>query len=299
MPPKNKNNQSTVRVVDVPKLDDDGANYFNWKLRTQKWCLISKVPISERALSIQCGLVGDAFEVTEHITVEDLQSKDGVKILLEALDEFYIPDKLRHRIEVFDKFSTHRRNDDTCIIEHIQKFMKMFKEYKSLTTTPYDDSTLALQLFTSCNMSEEDKKIVSAQMEEPPSSKNVSNILKRVFSSSRKINRAVNQDTVNQDTEDSHATLYARHNRRGSTNQTPRNNRRAVPYNNHYNRPKPNDQDFNKSRPNVRDHDGRILECHFCGSTNHFQRDCDNYKKAKNKYIENLVHRDHEVNFSL
>ena len=177
--------------------------------------------------------------------------------------------------------------------------MNWFQEFKSMTDTPYDDSTLALQLFTSCNMTEEDKKIVSAQMDEPPSSKNVSNILKRVFSSSRKINRAVNQDTVNQDTDDSNATLYTRHNRRGSTNHTQRNNRRAVPYTNYYSRPKQNGQDLNKLRPNVRDHDGRILECHFCGSTNPFQRDCDDYKKAKNKYIENLVRRDHEVNFSL
>ena len=126
MPPKNT--QQSVKVVDVPKLDDVGANYFIWKLRTQKWCIISKTPISDRGLSIQYALGNNAFEVTEHLTLEVLQSKEDVKLLLEALDEFYIPDKLRHRIEVFDKFSTLRRNEDTCAIEHIQKFMTMFKE---------------------------------------------------------------------------------------------------------------------------------------------------------------------------
>ena len=258
----------------------------NWE--PKNWCIISKTPIYDQALSIQCVLGNNDFEATKHLTNEVLRSKEGVELLLEALDEFYIPDKLRHRIEVFEKFNTLRRNEDICVIEHIQKFMNMFQEFKSMTDTPYDDSTLALQLFTSCNMTEEDKKIVSAQMDEPPSSKNVSNILKRVFSSSRKINRALNQDT-----DDSHATLYTRYNRRGSSNQTQRNklDRRAVPYTNSYNRPRPNVQDYNN-------HDGRILECHFCESTNHFIRDCDEFKKMKKKYKENEVNRSHEANFS-
>ena len=142
MPPKNT--QQVVKVVDVPKLDDDGANYNNWKLRTQKWCIISKTPISEQGLSIQCVLGENGFEATKHLTNAVLQTKEGVELLLEALDEFYIPDKLRHRIEVFEKFNTLRRKEDNCVIEHIQKFMNMFQEFKSMSDTPYDDSTLAL-----------------------------------------------------------------------------------------------------------------------------------------------------------
>ena len=168
MPPKN--NQQSAKPAELPKLDDDGKNFNNWKLRIEKWRIISKVPIKDQAIAVQCTFGDKGFEATKHLTNETLQTKEGLSLLLEALEEFYIPDKLRYRIEVFAKFNTLKRKDNDCVIQHIQTFMNWFQGFKSMTDTPYDDSTLALQLFTSCNMTEEDKKIVSAQMSEPSSS---------------------------------------------------------------------------------------------------------------------------------
>ena len=138
-----------------------------------------------------------AFEHVKHLR-EKVKCKEGVKILLDKLAELFIPDKLGDRIRVHMRLHNMRRKENGCVLKHIEEYMKVFREYRTLCvkSDDYDDSDLALTIMASCELSEADTKTVSAQMKEPPSSDNVIQILKRIFS-------MTNQENSNKDKNDS------------------------------------------------------------------------------------------------
>ena len=205
------------KAIDIPPLDEDGKDFVNWRLRVRKWCKISKE--DKKALCIQVALGPKAFQATKHIAEDRLESEEGVDILLETLEKHFIPDKLRNRINMFRKHNELKRTNES-VLDFIDEYMNLFNEYRSLIgEMPYDDSTLALLLLTSCNLGDEER-LISAQMKEPPASDDVISILKRVYSNPNQKN--IDQERDNElnpfekserghDAMDStHTTLYTR-----------------------------------------------------------------------------------------
>ena len=293
--------QNEGKPADIPKLDDDGHDYANWKIRIKKWCTVSKEKISMRATNIQLTLGEKGFEATKYISEEILKSNTGVAALIEELDKLYIPDKLGKRIVVFRQLYDLRRKENGCVLDHIQEFMKLFREYRSLSTNlNHEDSSLALELMASCRLSEEDTKIVTAQMEEPPSSENIIKILKRIFSIAKQ-EKAIKDNEKesdiflakseeNNESETAHNTFYGKsNNRRGMYRQGRRGRSGSR------SRPWSRNQDFRKKNPLGTD--GRTLNCTFCDSVYHFIRNCPEADKYKREY-KKRKYDNQEVNLS-
>ena len=166
----------------APYLDDAGTDYEHYKIRLHKWCRVCKHPKSKQAELIQLRMSKKPFGITMRIPPEILASENGVKELIKKLDEHYIPDKLQHMMSVWDKFMSIKRNPNEPIIDHITKYNDAFENFQDIDPSlKCPDTIVAMLLLTSCNLSDEDKKIVKAQMEEPPNSKNLIAILKRVM----------------------------------------------------------------------------------------------------------------------
>ena len=314
MPPKNNTGDDSIPV---PILEDNGNNYDDYKLRVRKWCRVSKVRKSYQATRIQLKLQTKAFNHTKHIPDDTLFSVNGVDALLEKLDELYIPDKLRHRIEVYKTFSNLKREENDSIIDHIHTFKSTFLEFRTLSADiPYDDSILALQLLTSCNIGEEDEKIVVAQMVEPPSSEDVANIMKRVFSHSKKEKMSKKENVsdiflsrsskekydddkmVKQDMDTTHPTLYTRDNRSGGYRQGRRGRsggRRAATYRRNF---APYSRNFDSPRKNQIGPDGQYRKCSMCGSIWHFYKNCPDFTKQKRESSTKQYEESQEVNLS-
>ena len=297
---------------DVPPLDDDGVDYDNWKIRVRKWCKISKEERRFRALSIQVALGPKAFQACKHLEEEKLESDEGVELLIETLDKYFIPDKLRHRIGMFRKHMEMKRSSES-VLEFVDKYMEAYHNYRSLIgEIPYDDSTLALMLLTSANLGD-DEKLISAQMKEPPMSEDVISILKRVFSTSNYDKRDIQGQTSESDTflaktsdmekddrknESTNETLYTKWNGRGSYRYRQANRGRYEKRNGgpgrNYNR---RNRGTNFPRINTRDLNGKIRKCLVCNSIWHFMQDCPD----KDKYIKepkDNKHSNQEVNLS-
>ena len=313
-------NKNKGKTLDIPELDDSGNEYINWKIRINKWGTVTNVPKAKRATLIQLALGDKGFQATKWIPDEILKSNEGVKTLLDTLDEVYIPDKLRHRIAVFAKFNDLRRKENESILDHMQTFMDIYQEYRSMIPNfTYDDSTLALQLLTSSKLSEEDSKIVSAQMEDPPNSKDVQKIMRRVFSNTKQERRKLNNEdsdiyfTKSSKEHDyldaredkgadtsSHTTLYTRDKKgvfhpyrnrsplRAHKNRSPQHQRRSrSPRNYRFERKndlwdrRNKDQKKNPIGP-----DGHHKECNFCNSIWHFINECPDFNKYRREYRE-------------
>ena len=296
---------------DPPILDDEGVTFVNWRIRSEIWADNEpNIRTKNKARTIMTKLPDRAFEYVKHLR-ETVKCKDGVKILLDKLAELFIPDKLGDRIKVYGKLSNLRRKEHECVLKHIEEYMKTFREYRTLcVSSEYDDSDLALDIMISCNLSDADTKTVSAQMDEPPSSANVIQILKRIFS-------MTNQETFNKNKNDpdiflakagyvrkhdrsfgddrgSHSSFYERGNNRrddrdpNSIFYERGNNRRTFRPGNKNGRSKPWDKPWEKNQrgqtKNKVGKDGRVMTCNFCESQYHFFKDCEDYTNLKMEY---------------
>ena len=273
-----------------PILENDGVNFVNWRIKAEVWCETETgIKRCKKAPKIFVALPDRAFEHTKHIPLEVLKSKEGVKTLLDKLAELYIPDKLGDRIKQKIQLYNKRRKPGECVIKHIEEYMKIFREYRMLCTHEYDDSDLAIEIMASCDLTEADTKTVSAQMEEPPSSANVIQILKRIFSmtNQEKYNKEksdsdtllakasqIKHDNSHEDARDSHSTFYERGRNRKISRPWDKN-KRQKPWD------KPWDKNQRGRTKNKAGRDGRVMTCIFCESQWHLMADCEELAKLK------------------
>ena len=319
--------EHTGKGSDPPILDADGVTFVNWRIKSEIWCdTETNIRPENQANKIMMKLPDRAFEHVKHLR-EKVKCKEGVKILLDKLAELFIPDKLGDRIRVHMRLHNMRRKENGCVLKHIEEYMKVFREYRTLCvkSDDYDDSDLALTIMASCELSEADTKTVSAQMKEPPSSDNVIQILKRIFSMTNQENS--NKDKNDSDIflakaaqvkkhesnfgedRDSHSNFYERGNNRKDDRDTNNifyergNNRKINRPGNKNGRPKPWDKPWDKpweknqrgQFKNKIGRDGRVQTCRYCDSQYHFIADCDEFTKMKReqrkgKYSGKNVH---------
>ena len=187
--------------MEIPVLEEDGRNYDSWKLRIDIWCDISRVKKSEQARMLQSKLGETAFNTTKHMDSETLKSDDGVKALITKLDELYIPDKLHHGRDVYEKYREIRRQENESVVLFIQKFLSLYKDVQKFNPDMqfYGEAWAALDLLSSCKLSKENKKIVTAQMKYPPCLNNLIDILKRVFTAEKSDNTSNSSSNNDQD----------------------------------------------------------------------------------------------------
>ena len=211
----------------------------------------------------------------------------------------YIPDKLQHTMAVWDKFMSIKRKQNQLIIDHIQLYMDAFESFQDIDAKmECPDTIVAMLLLTSCNLKDEDKKIVTAQMTEPPNTKNLIGILKRVMTADK---TAMEKDeeiykTFSSDEATTSTTLYTDNNRRP---YRPARRIRSERYENgkSYERER-------GPRKNPIGSDGRRRRCMVCDSIWHYVNDCPEVKKLKweyrNKKDDDQDHEeDREVHLSM
>ena len=231
---------------------------------------------------------------------------------------------------VWKKFMLIKRKPNELMIDHIQKFMDAFESFQDIDAKiQCPDMIVAMLLLTSCNLNDEHEKIITAQMEEPPATKNLIGILKRVMTADK--TAMVQNESESDKTESSdilfansssdrditNTTLYTRDNSRpylparrirsdryehGNSYERERDTRRNIF------RPERNERGDSYERErgprkNPIGPDGRRRRCMVCDSIWHYVNDCPEVKKLKkdyrNKKDDNRdQEKDHEVNLS-
>ena len=265
------------------------------------------------------------FGITKRIPEDVLKSENGVKEILKKLDEHYIPDKLQHTMKVWDKFMSIKRKHNEPMNDHIQRFMEVFENFQDIDSRlACPDTIVTMLLLTSCNLNEDDSKIVKAQMEEPPASKNLIGILKRVMTTD-KTNKETDEETeiffsntqLDNSSSDraTRTTLYAQDNRRvyrpvrrGRAERTDPSWRPDGPSWRPEGRAERTDPSWRADGPswrpdgpswrpdgpkkNPRGPDGDYQRCHFCDSIWHYVNGCPDVKKFKREYRNKKDDRD-------
>ena len=151
-----------------PILNSDGSAYRTWKKDTNIWCQITKVPVNNRAFHIYLnGLQQSvkARQVAGQISEDRLKSSDGIKILMEALDKVFLPDKPMRLFNANNKLKETKRNSETKVHDFIIDFDNARFEAE-LEDLKYDDSLLGLNLLDQCKISKEKQQLVMSGLTE-------------------------------------------------------------------------------------------------------------------------------------
>ena len=139
--------------VNVPILDDN-AVYEVWKEDVLRWTSITSVPVSAHALTIHFALRGRAKTASDQIPRAKLHSKEGVSLLMAALDNIYLP-RLEYRMyRLWCDLKKIHRGPGEKITDYITKFEQLYVKFKQVNGQ-LSDSNAAFWLLESCRLPED------------------------------------------------------------------------------------------------------------------------------------------------
>ena len=164
-----------------PKLLNEML-YEQWKKDVAIWGLLTDLPQKKQALAIHLSLSGRARAASSELTVDELNSDDGVKELIRKLDKIFLPDEGRRKFSAFCELYNLRRHDGVSINDFVSEFEHCYYKFKENDMT-LPDPVMAFMLLASCGLDERDVQLVMSGVAEV-SFKNMKDALKRIYGSS-------------------------------------------------------------------------------------------------------------------
>ena len=95
------------------------------------------------------------------LDIDNLSTKDGLKLITDKLDSLYLKDKAQMAYEAYDKFEKFRRPAEMSIKDYINEFERLLTKTKAYGTNISSD-VQAYRLLNSANVSETQKQLVRA-----------------------------------------------------------------------------------------------------------------------------------------
>lgn len=146
-----------------PKLAEDEGDYETWRKDINIWCEFTDLAVEKRALAIHLSLTGKARTASSELTVAQLKHADGVKTLLEKLDELFLQDKGRRQFSLFRELYNLRRDESVKINDFVAEFEHISHKLTNININ-IPDSVLAFLLLASLNLPEKDVQIIMSGM---------------------------------------------------------------------------------------------------------------------------------------
>ena len=106
---------TTVMITKVhrapPVLNLDVQSYVMWKKDVEIWQLLTSLPKNKQGLELYISLK-QKYKAFIALTIDELSSDDGVKLILRKLDELLLRDKDTLAYEAFEQFDQFRKKKD-------------------------------------------------------------------------------------------------------------------------------------------------------------------------------------------
>ena len=110
--------QTIMIIIGPPKLEDD--HFETWKKYLKILCKITDITEEKRALAVHLTLSGKARAATSELSVEDLEKKNGIDILLTKLDDIFLVDKGSRQFTAYHELHNYLRSRDTDIDKFVR-----------------------------------------------------------------------------------------------------------------------------------------------------------------------------------
>ena len=240
----------------TPPILNKEYGYSNWKYDLKIWEAFTSLEKQKQGLAVFLSLTGQDKQAVRNISIENLSSTDGVKLIIAELDKLYLKDESSLAYEACEKFEKFSRQSEMSINDYVIKFEQLYQIAKSHKMEVLD------------GVLEEKKQLVRATVNEMKYDI-MKEQLKKVFTSHSFEKSIVKEDGIKLEPVDS---FYTRENRekesienvfynKSSKSFTPRKQNSF---------PKKN----TKSLQNPLDSDGKVSRCRICDSKFHWANKC-------------------------
>ena len=161
-------NETTMSTKINPP-DYSNKTYEQYKIELQAWQKVTSLTAEKQGIAIALSLPESDSScirqrVFEELSLEDLGSKDGMKILFNFLDEKLGKDDLADSLEKFEDFDDFVRLDDQVISDFITQFDQRYNRIvKKGMKLPSE--ILAFQLLKRAKITSDEKLLVLTGMD--------------------------------------------------------------------------------------------------------------------------------------
>ena len=295
MPKSTPKSYDNKKEPKLPVLDEDGKKILSWRKDISLWSTVTRIDKEERATHLYLALDGNAKLAAEQVDAADLKLENGLELLIQALEERFLPKKPMRIFNAYNGLRYVIRKPGVSIQEYILAFehAKLLLENEGVKK---DDIILALDLLSQCRLSSDKVQLVMSGITEI-TYENMKSRLYSVFfaeqelhesfdnpisdsaSSSNSSSQNANLDTVlhSEDPSNDGSSLYTTgrgrriyRGRRGPSSQRPSRGR------SNYKRPYGGYKGSRRTNPIGRD--GNPTTCILCNSEFHYARNCPSPK---------------------
>ena len=164
-----------------PSLGPDTI-YETWKNELEIWKLVTNVKPEKQALAVTLSLTGQAKAKALEIDVAQLNTEDGMNILLTALDTLFLQDEVDLAYNAYSDFESLKKEEKMSMSDFIIEYERRYnicRKYKM----EYPDSVLAFKLLDNASLSVKERQLVLTAASDRKFS-SMKSALKRIFGNS-------------------------------------------------------------------------------------------------------------------
>ena len=298
MAPGKAKPKASVNIV-CPTFDPDENNYLRWRKKALIWSKLCTIPKAKQGLTAYMALLGRAEAQAYLIPTEQLESDTGFQILIEKLDDLYMPGHFERNYWLFNELWTLARPADKNINDFVGDFHALYLNYENVSGQ-ISTETGAFMLMAACRLTKEQTQIIKAQIGKDVTYQKMKEALKITLGEDKPVSgtgdiksessgaffseREERKDEQAAGYSGGYEALWGRSNSlnrrdfyyRGRSQSRGRGKYRGRQYKGSDRYEPYKDYRVKYMNPFK---NGKTMECHFCGSRYHLRRQCEEFTK--------------------
>ena len=147
-----------------PPVWQQDQSWENYQKEIKVWQLLKSCEATEEGPQVFRVLEGDAKKAANELSVDQIGSAEGLKLILEKIDAFYLGDKNQRIFAELDEFEKFRRPGSMTMFNFLVEFERLHNKVKSHNCS-YPDGVLAYKVLQASQLSPEHEKLCKATIE--------------------------------------------------------------------------------------------------------------------------------------
>ena len=142
------------------------TNYELWKKEIEAWTVVTDLNKEKQAVAVVLNLPDDKVikeKVFEELTLEKLNSKNGLSILFEFLDKHLFHDDVKNCLNKFEEFENFERGPKENIRDYVSQYDLIFSKLEKVNIK-LPPELKAFKMLGKSNITKEERMIILAQV---------------------------------------------------------------------------------------------------------------------------------------
>ena len=150
--------------ISIPEFRS--TSYELWKKEIEARTVVTELRKEKQAVAVMLNLPGDNIikqKALEELTLEELNSENGLSILFQFLDKHLLRDNVRNCLNKFEEFENFERAPKENIRDYVSQFDYIFCKLEKVNVR-LPPELKAFKMLGKANIIKEERMIILAQV---------------------------------------------------------------------------------------------------------------------------------------